>query len=132
MTPLLQHVIILLLLSISAAAASQCSDSFTAIDEGDIDWLRDNLDSQIINSCTSWWGESLLHRAASKGQREIAIELIDKGINVNKLDWAGGTALLHACSRRPFVETNADIVDALLDAGADPDIQGEVSGFQVP
>lgn len=60
-------------------------------------------------------GENMAHYAISRGYNQIAIDLIGKGINVNKV-YADNETLLHIATRKGL----SRVTQALLAAGANP------------
>lgn len=73
-------------------------------------WFRKPNDINIVNS----FNESLLHVAISRGNDEIALDLIEKGINLNHQNNDGETAL-HYC----LVRSNFLVFNAILDKDID-------------
>ncbi|NMS24930.1 ankyrin repeat domain-containing protein, partial [Vibrio parahaemolyticus] len=67
---------------------------------------------------TSFYGETVLHRAARDGCETCVNLLIEKNIDINQADSVGRTALFFAL----FQEKTAT---KLLEAGADPNISAE-------
>ena len=64
--------------------------------------------------------QEALFRAAHNGDVEtVKKSLAAKGVNVDQGDSVGWTAMYWAC-----VRNRADVVDALLDAGANPNLAG--------
>lgn len=62
-------------------------------------------------------GSTLLHEAAGSDRPAMARELIDRGVDLDAQNDGGLTPLLHAIEVENF-----DIVEVLLEAGADPNI----------
>lgn len=69
-------------------------------------------------------GETKLHQAAIKGNLAEAQKLIDYGIEIDRRDYAGWTALHEACGH----DSN-EVAALLLRAGADVDAISEEQGF---
>jgi len=65
-------------------------------------------------------GQTPLMRAAALGDRESTLLLVDAGADVNATDPAGWSALMHAARH----SEDAEVVQLLLFAGADPTITG--------
>lgn len=66
-------------------------------------------------------GRTQLHSACLNHKFELVKELINKGININKQDADGQTAL--------YLAKNSEIIKILLAAGADPDLQEKYAGY---
>jgi ankyrin repeat protein len=60
-------------------------------------------------------GKTQLHLACRDGNFELANELIKLGVDINKQDKDGATAL--------YISKKNEIVKLLIEAGADPDLQ---------
>jgi uncharacterized protein len=74
----------------------------------------DSIDINILNER----GGNLLHDAISYKKKEIALDLIAKGINVNQQGNKGMTPLQHALELKDY-----DVVYAIIEAGADVNIR---------
>jgi ankyrin repeat protein len=66
-------------------------------------------------------GRTQLHSACLNHKFELVNELIKKGININKQDADGQTAL--------YLAKNKEIIKILLAAGANPDLQERYAGY---
>ncbi|KAF2888269.1 hypothetical protein ILUMI_17904 [Ignelater luminosus] len=73
------------------------------------------------------WGRTPLHRAAKEGHVEIVRLLIKRKANVNVQDEKGVTPLLLAGGNKNK-SAFEDIVEILVDAGADVNIKNNVTG----
>lgn len=65
---------------------------FQVVRRANIDLYRKNIDKFDIDT-RNGHGQSLLHKAVAYGKNEIAIDLLDRGIDVNLQDENGQTAL---------------------------------------
>lgn len=70
-----------------------------------------------INKKT-YWGNAL-HQALRFNRPDIALYLINKGVDINAEDTQGFTALIHACSNG-----YENIVDILLEKGVEVNVHG--------
>jgi ankyrin repeat protein len=66
-------------------------------------------------------GRTQLHSACLNHKFELVKELINKGININKQDADGQSAL--------YLAKNNEIIKILLVAGANPDLQEKYAGY---
>jgi len=66
-------------------------------------------------------GRTQLHSACLNHKFELVKELINKGININKQDADGQTAL--------YLAKNKEIIKILLAAGANPNLQEKYAGY---
>lgn len=66
-------------------------------------------------------GRTQLHYACLNHKYELVKELIQKGININKQDADGQTAL--------YLAKNSEIIRILLAAGANPNLQEKYAGY---
>lgn len=66
-------------------------------------------------------GRTQLHSACLNHKFELVNELIKKGININKQDADGQTAL--------YLAKNNEIIRILLSAGANPNLQEKYAGY---
>lgn len=85
--------------------------------EGDLDRVKELLDSGTKFDSPNPDGRTALMSAAYNGHTEIVKVLIEKGASVDRRDLMGRTALLYAATG-PFPET----VKTLLEEGAQPNI----------
>jgi ankyrin repeat protein len=93
--------------------------------EGKIETVRQAIESGIdVNGIDRQQRLTALHMAAYNGHSRVVRLLIENGAKIDALDHEGKTALTHACTG-PFQET----VSALVDAGADIDLQESTEGF---
>lgn len=100
-----------------------------------------------INTLRASKGESLLHIAVISGNTAMVRRLLSLGAYVNCEDWCGNSPLYYACTYddsgsngdntedepaivTPLKLTRADIVDVLIEAGADTMRQGGYSGLR--
>jgi hypothetical protein len=90
-----------------------------AAGRGEIEALRIVLASGISPDAGASDGMTALISAAAVGQNEAAMLLIKAGANVNAVDMNNSSALLWASQRCD----NADLVRALIKAGADVNVQ---------
>ena len=97
---------------------------FVAARKGDVDMLEELLSEGTDVNCASFAakGSTALHLAASFGRIEAARLLIEKGANVKAA--AAGISVLHAAA----FKNQTSIVQMLLDAGADPDVEQAQDG----
>ena len=88
------------------------------IKQGDQDAIKNY--KQDINHKILWYGnefcpeQSLLSAASQYGRIDIVNKLINMGAKIDDQDEYGSTPLHYACFKK-----NIDIIEALLDAGAD-------------
>lgn len=75
------------------------------------------IDPQYIH----YDGKTQLHLACRDGNFELANELIKIGVDINKQDKDGATAL--------YISKNIEIVKLLIESGADPDLHNYRSGY---
>lgn len=66
-------------------------------------------------------GKTQLHLACRDGNFELANELIKLGVDINKQDKDGATAL--------YISKKNEIVKLLIEVGADPDLHNYRSGY---
>jgi hypothetical protein len=71
----------------------------------------------LINDKT-YWG-NCLHQALRNNQKEVALHLINNGVDIHAEDIQGFTPLIIACT-----EGYEDIVDILLDRGVEVNVNG--------
>lgn len=92
-----------------------------AIEEGNIDIVKDIMSDYYFRNYESDHCDTLLHLAVSAGHIEICRFLIDEGIGLDDLNANEETALLLATEER-----NVDIVTLLLERGADANIWNSI------
>ncbi len=66
-------------------------------------------------------GKTQLHLACKNGNIELVKELLTLGVNINKQDSDGLTAL--------HLTKNSEILNTLINAGANPNLQDYRSGY---
>lgn len=93
------------------------ADIFTLAKFGDLESFKEKFDAQLINS-KSKHGSGLLHYAISGKQFDIALFLIEKGIDVNMTNSDGQTAL-HLIA----VNQNVEVLKALIHESVDVNIR---------
>ena len=91
-----------------------------AIEQQDVPTVRRILGGRGFNvNARNPFGVTVLHSAASRGHLGIVQVILQvDGVNVNARDQTGQTPLHFACSADE--DTPLPIIQALLDAGADP------------
>ena len=89
-----------------------------AIENNDIDLVRQLLDNGIDINLRDSTGNTALMWASQEGHNEIVELLLIEGADVNNIDLDGDTALMLASQ-----EGHTDIMKLLLNSGADPNIQ---------
>jgi peptidoglycan/LPS O-acetylase OafA/YrhL len=106
------------ILASQPAAETPRANYFDAIAAGDIEKVRNAIDSKelALDALQPNSGASLLTTAAFYDQTEIVEMLLQKGANVNQVNRDGGTAL-HVAVFMGYAES----ARLLLDAGANPD-----------
>jgi ankyrin repeat protein len=93
--------------------------------------LKSGVDVDARHPVTNW---TALIGSAYYGHDEVARLLIESGANVNAKDKNGGTPLLKAVTLGPYenlqkhLKKKAEIIGALLKAGADPQYRDPVAG----
>lgn len=95
------------------------ADVFTVAKFGDIDHFIRIFDVEYLNS-KSEFGSGLLHYAISGRQFDIAMFLLDNGIDVNMQNIDGQTALHLICMEQT---RNIDITREILQKGVNVNIQ---------
>jgi len=88
-----------------------------AAHDGNVELVREGIESGIDVTATDAQGHTALHMAAYNGHTDIAGMLLAAGCDVDRQDAEGKTALMHASSG-----DFADTVQLLLDANAGIDI----------
>ncbi len=81
-------------------------------------------DSTIVSRLNSK-RETLLHKAAEGGKKDIAELLVKKGANINAVIKKSKATPLHYAA----MEGHFDVVQLLVDNGADSNIQDEIRGW---
>ncbi len=93
-----------------------------SVRDGDLKSVKELLKYvKKIDSITNCYDETLLMTACSKKYLEISKELISAGVDVNKMNDRGKTALIYACdSYSTDSEVVNELVKILLENGANP------------
>lgn len=91
-----------------------------AVARDDVNVLVNYLDAGgCIKACTHYKFWYLVHTAAEKGSIKCMLVLLDRGVDVDTVDYGEWTPLIHAASRGHF-----EMVNLLLNRGADINASG--------
>lgn len=93
------------------------ADMYTLAELGDLTVFKSKFNLENINEKDEY-GTGLLHYAIEGEQTEIALFLIDSGIDVNMVDEERKTALQYLC-----IHPNIQIAKAILEHGGDINIR---------
>ncbi len=99
------------------------SPAESAVESGYVDMVRLFLDSGVSPDEKDRYGDSLLHRAVSGKQEDVARLLIKKGADVNAVNKKNETPLFVAARYDDEKETRFNLGKLLLESGADPNIR---------
>lgn len=95
----------------------QLTSLHRAAAEGDLEWVKELLESGAAINAKNERGLTALHRAINRGKRQIVELLLDKGADVNAKDDKGFTPLFSAIGNRDY-----EMVKLLVDKGANVNV----------